>query len=108
MNNTFDIPDDFYKKIKPYINEGRVITDTSELIALWQEAAKSRDKHPQVQSLIAEWTMSAAAMSPLVNDRGLFEEIHHTFGELEAENGTNAQWAKLKRLIAEANETLRK
>jgi hypothetical protein len=100
----YDLPEEFYKQIEPYVrnNKPRLVIDTPlKLITLWQSAIKARKEHPDKQELIAEWTMSAGANSPLVKDNDTYENIHCEFGSLEvtSEDKNEADWRKIEESI---------
>lgn len=100
--NHFGLPEPFYIAIRPYISKGSSDTpDTpKKLVTLWMAALSARQAHPELEELIAEWAMSAAASSPLVNDNDVYEDIHARFGRLEVPGDTNQEdWEELDDLI---------
>lgn len=107
INNDYHLPQGFYDRIAPYVvkeDHRRVMVTPDELLALWQDALAYREQYPTLQESIAEWTMSAAASSPLVDDNDIFEAIHLTFGELEVspQDSSDAEWRALGDLVANA------
>lgn len=108
-SNPFGVPEAFYEIIKPYASsysnsgdEKREVADTpSKLKVVWKAAIAARKAHPEDEELIAEWTMSAGASSPLVNDNDMFEDIHERFGRLEvpAEDSNQTAWEEIESLI---------
>jgi hypothetical protein len=106
-DNLLELPPLFYEAIKPYINldfpnsELQVADTPEKLLAIWKSALAARRASPADQELIAEWAMSAAASSPLVNDNDRYEDIHQRFGALEVptDDGNLSDWQELERLI---------
>lgn len=97
----YGLPHSFYEVIKPYIEgEDRRIAETpSELITIWRAALETYSEHPEQAETIAEWAMSAAASSPLI-DEPRYEDIHVRFGQAEVPANDKAkQWEAIKKLV---------
>ena len=108
--NNLGLPTAFYDTIQPYIfhTDGQhPIADTPQkLIVIWKSALAARQAFPEKQELIAEWTVSAGASSPLTDDNDLFEHIHFWFGSLEvpAKDKNQDSWNELTALIHSLDE----
>ena len=104
INTTYELPEAFFAIIRPYIegDSPHIVSSHKELIAIWRAAIEYRTQFPELQESIAEWTMSAGASSDFIADNGLFEEIHHMFGELEVPGRNNEKWGMVEKLINEA------
>ena len=90
INADYELPPGFYVLIKPCIDgTGEPFNTRAGLIRLYQAALNYRRRYPVYQESIAEWTVSAGASSPLVNDNDIFEAIHAELGSLEARSATD-------------------
>lgn len=104
IDERYDLPNEFARLVHAHVVNHKVITGKSDLISFWQAALRARSECPKLQESIAEWTVSCGASSPLVDDNGILEEIHATFGQLEVSAATNEdRWVELEKLIAKAH-----
>lgn len=109
FNQNYNLPQSFFKFIEPYIraDDQQVITEKGILLGLWRRALVAKNTFPEAKEPIAEWTMSAAAGSPLLENQA-YDEIHVTFGSLEdigqgePEETVAARWEKLAQLVEAA------
>lgn len=101
INQPYGLPHSFYEALKPYIEgeDKRIAETPSELITIWRAALETYGKHPKHAEAIAEWTTSAAASSPLINEPK-YEDIHVRFGQAEISADDEAeQWKTIKELV---------
>jgi|GEM_PF-2784720 len=106
INQSYEIPQSFYEIIKPYVEgDDRLVVGTvPELLIVWQASIAAHEAYPQHAETIAEWTMSAAASSPLIT-QAIFEDVHHRFGQAEVSTDNNdEQWSVIKHLVDQLAE----
>ncbi|HSX32869.1 MAG TPA: hypothetical protein VLF91_00845 [Candidatus Saccharimonadales bacterium] len=84
FNSDYQLPQNFLDYILPYIrkDEPQAIGDRHSLLQLWQRALQAKQAFPEAQESIAEWTVSAAATSPVLADDA-YLQVHHAFAALE-------------------------
>lgn len=103
IDERYNLPQEFVKLVDGYVVNHTIITRKEELLKFWQSALKARQDHPEHQESIAEWVVSCAATSPLINDNDILDEIHGVFGYLESNTSeSDSRWNKLKELMYQA------
>lgn len=103
INPNYHVPQGFFEIIEPYIknDERQTIGSVDELVKVWQAALAAYSERPDYAEHIAEWTMSAAATSPLLTDPQL-EEIHVLFGDAEIDTDEKEElWRHIGSLVAD-------
>jgi hypothetical protein len=113
INTAYGLPRGFFELIKPYVSANpKVASESERLIAIWDGAFKYKNQYPKLSEKIAEWTVSAGASSPLINDNDIFDAIHSDFGRLEVAGNANSPeskqlWDELSKLLTQLKHELK-
>lgn len=108
INKDYNLPQEFYEYIEQYIrgdDKRQTINDPKVLFALWNKAIVVATEFPDMRESIAEWTVSSASRSPLLEDNYELEAIHNTFGsledklKLESDDEYSTRWKEISTMI---------
>lgn len=96
------LPQDFLDIVVTYVDSARSDYSAASLVFLWQKALQFARSHPELQTSIAEWTISAASRFPAIDDGNLFEAVHAAFAFWEVLGNNEGAWDELVQLVGEA------